>query len=84
MEVLAGRVRNFYSRLSVASVDVIDVLRVGDLIHVKGHTTDFDQRIESMQMKHREITETGPGDIVGIKVNDYVRKRDLVYRVQDS
>ena len=83
MEVLAGKVLNFYSRINVASVEVIDMLRVGDLIHIKGHITDFDQPIESMQLRHQQITCASTGFIVGIKIKDHVRKNDCIYKIED-
>ena len=83
METPAGRVIHFYAKISVASVEVKDILEVGNLIHIKGHITDFDQKIESMQAQHEKISKASAGMIVGIKVNDYVRKNDCVYRVKD-
>jgi hypothetical protein len=81
MEVLAGKVLHFYSRISVASVAAIDTLSIGDLIHIKGHVTDFDQRIESMEFRHQGLTAASGGMTVGIKVKDYVRKNDCVYKI---
>lgn len=82
MEVLVGKVLHFYSRISVASVKAVDTFSTGDLIHIKGHITDFDQRIESMQVRHQEQTVASCGMIVGIKVRDYVRKNDHVYKIK--
>lgn len=83
MEILAGKIINYYKTIGVASIKVIDFLEVGNLIRVKGHTTNFDQRIESLQIKHIQVARASKGDIAGVKVNDYVRKRDYVYRVED-
>lgn len=84
METLAGIILNFYRSIGVASVKVIDKLEVGDRIHVKGHITNFDQTIRSMQMRHENVTRAAKGDLVGIKVNDYVRKNDQIYKVNDE
>jgi putative protease len=61
---------------------VSDTLEVGDVIHIKGHTTDFEQKIESMQIEHQQVTKATKGQVVGIKVKDYVRENDLVYKVE--
>lgn len=84
MEVLAGKVLHFYSRLSVASVEVTDLLNAGDFIHIRGQTTDFNQKIESLQVLHKQVSTASRGMIVGIKVTDYVRKNDSVYRIVDE
>jgi putative protease len=83
MEYLAGRATNYYKKIGVARIEVSDQLEVGDHIHFKGHTTDFEQTIESMEIKHEQITKASIGQVVGLKVMDYVRKHDLVYRVED-
>jgi putative protease len=82
MEVLAGRVTHYYKAIGVAAVEVTDFLEVGNTIHIKGHTTDFEQKIESMQIEHRPVERAEKGQTVGLKVKDYVREHDLVYRVE--
>lgn len=84
MEVLAGKVLNYYRAIGVASIEVSGYLAVGTMIHVKGHTTDFEQRVESMEADHRQISEASTGQLVGIKVKDYVRKHDLVFREYEN
>lgn len=82
MEILAGKVTHYYKAIGVAAVEVSDTLEVGDVIHIKGHTTDFEQKIESMQIEHQQVTKATKGQVVGIKVKDYVRENDLVYKVE--
>ena len=55
-------------------------LRVGDEVHIQGHTTDLSQRIESMEVDHQPVTEAKPGDDVAIKVADHVREHDSLFR----
>jgi putative protease len=81
-EIFAGTVVNYYRAIGVASVKVTDYLEVGNLIHIKGHTTDFEQVIESIQLNHKPITKALKGQLVGIKVKEYIRKRDSVYRIE--
>ncbi len=82
MEILAGKVTHYYKAIGVAIIEVSDSLEVGNLIHIKGHTTDFEQKIESMQIEHKEVTKAEKGQVIGLKTKDYVREHDLVYRVE--
>jgi len=84
MEILAGKITHYYKGIGVAAVDVSDYLEVGNLIHIKGHTTDFEQKIESIQVEHKSITRAEKGQTVGITVKDYVREHDLVYRIENG
>lgn len=77
-----GKVTHYYSKLSVASLELSEPLRVGDTVHIKGYTSDLTQRIESMQIEHENVTEAKPGDSVAIKVADHVREHDVVYKVE--
>lgn len=76
-----GVVNDYFARIGVAGVDLVGSLRVGDTVRFRGHTTDFEQIVESMQIEHQQVEEAGPGDSVGIKVVDRVRPGDVVYRV---
>jgi len=82
VESPAGKVLNYYRALNVASVEITDSLRTGDMIHIKGQTTNFDQMVESMQLQHRSVTEAVRGQIIGLKVIDFVRKNDVIYRME--
>ena len=77
-----GVVTHYFNHLSVAVVKVESgTLRVGDNIHFRGHTTDFGQRIESLQVNHAPVAAVGPRDDFGMKVRDHVREHDVVYKV---
>lgn len=78
-----GKVIHYWTRLSVAGVELIDSLQVDDWIHLRGATTDFQQRVTSMQLDHRYINEAQPGQQVGILVADRVRTGDTVFLLQD-
>jgi putative protease len=75
-EKVLGRVEHYFDKISVAAVAVKASFKVGAVIHVKGHTTDFYQRIESMQIEHQKVAKVEKGDDVGIKVKELVRKHD--------
>ena len=76
-----GQVSDFFARVGVAGVQLTSTLKVGDTIHLKGHTTDLQMTVSSMQLDRVEIQEGKPGQAVGIKVPDRVRHGDTVYKV---
>ncbi len=80
-EIRIGKVTHFFSRIGVAVVALTDPLKVGDTIRFKGQTTNFTQRVESMQVEHKAILEAKPGDQVAIQVAGKVREGDAVYKV---
>ncbi|MBI4298395.1 MAG: translation elongation factor-like protein [Chloroflexi bacterium] len=80
-EVEVGAVGDFFARPVVAGVDLISTLKVGDTIHIKGHTTDLQMVVESMQLNNVNVKEASAGQSVGIKVTDRVRGGDKVYKV---
>ena len=79
-----GVVTHYYGHLSVAVVKLEPgiTLRVGDNIHIKGHTSDFGQRVESLQVGHSPVNEVGPDDDFGLKIVQHAREHDVVYRVK--
>lgn len=81
MEEEVGRVTHFYPKISVAVVEMTGTLKVGDKIRVKGSTTDFTQVVESMQIEHKNIKEAKPGDVIGLKVKERTREKDIVYKI---
>lgn len=82
-EIDIGRVTEYFAHIGVAGVDLTGTLRVGDRIHVRGHTTDLEQAVESMQIEHEQVAEAGAGDKIGIKVRDRCRDGDRVYKIAD-
>jgi len=80
-EKLIGTITHYYGHISVGIIELSDALRVDEIIHIKGHTTDFTQKISSMQIEHAAVSEAKPGDSVGIKVEHNVHEHDSVYKV---
>ncbi|MAG15035.1 MAG: translation elongation factor-like protein [Dehalococcoidales bacterium] len=76
-----GKVSDFFAHPVVAGIEMTSTLKVGDTIHVKGHTTDLELTIGSMQIDNVNVNEAKAGDSVGIKVPDRVRHGDIVYKV---
>jgi translation initiation factor IF-2 len=81
-EEQVGRVTHYFGKVGVAGIDVTaGEIKVGDTIHITGHTTDFNQTIDSMQIDNQDVEQATKDDSIGIKVSDRVRPHDIVYRV---
>jgi putative protease len=79
-----GEVAKYFAKVAVAGIQVeAGSLSVGDTIHIRGHTTDFTQKVESMQLENQAIEKATPGQLVGIKVKDRVREKDAVLKVTE-
>lgn len=77
-----GHIRHFYSKISVAIIELSAPLRVGERVTVVGPKTEFTQEIGSMQVEHQNITSAKSGDLVGLKVIEKVRDGDRVFRAE--
>ena len=80
-EEAVGKVSDFFARPVVAGIELTAKLKVGDNVHIQGHTTDLEITVDSMQINNVNVTEANAGDSVGIKVPDRVRRGDTVYKV---
>lgn len=77
-----GLITHYFGHISVAAVQITDgELRVGDTVHIKGHTTDFTQPVESLEIEHESVEVARPGDDVAMKVKEHAREHDIVYKV---
>ena len=83
MEQKIGRVTHYYSRLGVAVLELCDELQVGDTVHILGHTTNFSQPVQSLEIEHEKVEGVKAGAEVALKVNDKVRVGDTLYKVSD-
>ncbi len=82
-EETIGTVSDFFARPVVAAIELTAALKVGDKIHIKGHTTDLELTVDSMQIDNADVEEAKAGDSIGVKVSERVRKKDTVYKVTD-
>lgn len=80
-EVEVGTVSTFFAKPVVAGIDLTASIRVGDKLHIQGHTTDLELVVNSMQIHNANVQEGNPGESIGIKVPDRVRHGDKVYKV---
>lgn len=79
-EKAIGVVARYFGKIGVAAIRITDgELKVGDRIRIKGHSTDLEEEVESMQVEHENVQAVGPGTDVGIKVKEKVREHDIVF-----
>lgn len=84
MEKEIGFVEHYFNHLSVAAIKITNgTLKVGDTIRVKGHTTDFTEKIMSMEVNNKEVPEANSGDDIGVKMVGKCRDHDKVYLVEE-
>lgn len=83
-EKVLGVAEHFFGNISVAAIKIKAPLKAGNFIHIKGHTTDFIQKVESMQINHQNVLKAKKGDDIGIKVREKVRSGDVVYLSKDK
>ena len=77
-----GRITHFYSKASVAVIELSAPLNKGDKIVIRGGTTNIEQTVDSMEIEHKQIPTAQTGQSIGMKVNGRVRENDIVYRVK--
>ena len=78
-EKLVGKITHYFTNIGVAVVEITKgKLKVGDKLHIKGSTSDFEQVIDSMQVEHENVEAAKKGDAVGLKVDQQVREGDEV------
>jgi translation elongation factor EF-1alpha len=77
-----GKVTHYYDKLGVAVVELSSGLAVGDVVKVTGHGGEFEQKIDSMQVEHKQVEKAKKGDIVGMKVDKKVKEGDELTKVK--
>ncbi len=82
-EDIVGKVSDFFAHPVVAGVELTGPLKVGERIRIKGHTTDLELVVDSMQINNVNVEQAKAGDSVGIKVTDRIRAGDTVYRITE-
>jgi putative protease len=74
----------FFSKPSVAALQITNgVIKVGDVLRYKGHTTDFTEEVKTMEIDNQVVEEAKEGELVGIKVKERVRENDKVFKITD-
>ena len=80
--VLLGRVEDYYAHINVIAFTLRNTVRLGDHLHILGHTTNVEQTVDSMQINHQSVTEAHAKDAVGIKINARARRGDYVFLIR--
>lgn len=80
-EERVGEVTHYFAEPQVGAVKLDAPLTVGDTVRFRGHTTDFEQQIRSMEVEHESVEEASPGDHVAVKVAERVREGDEVFKL---
>ena len=78
-----GQVNDFFARPVVAGIELTGTLKVGETVHIKGHTTDITMVVESMEVNNVKVQVAHARDQIGVKVTDRVRRGDRVYLVKE-
>jgi len=84
IEEEVGEITHFFDKISVAVVRASKEIKVGDKIHIKGATTDFEQNVDSLQINHQNVDSIKKGEEAGMKVNEKVREKDKIYKIVEE
>jgi hypothetical protein len=78
---LVGEITHYFPHVNAAVVKLKVPLSVGEMIKVKGHTTDFTQKVTSIQIDRTALPQAKPGDEIGLQVGSRVRRGDIVTKL---
>lgn len=78
-----GQISHYFNEIGVAGIEVTGKIQVGDVVHVTGHTSDFTQTVDSIEIEHEHVEEAGAGDSIGVKLVDRARVHDEVFVVDN-
>jgi putative protease len=84
MDIRIGKVTHYYDRIRVAVLVLYEELKVGDTVHIHGRTTDFTQKVSSMEIEHQKIQSAGPKAEVALRVVEPVREGDIIYKLTEE
>lgn len=76
-----GKVAHYYTKIGVAVINLTNDLKIGDEILIRGKTTELRQKVESMQIEHKNVEIAKAGQSIGLKVNEKVKEGDIVYKI---
>ena len=84
-EIEVGKVVDYFQKIGVVAIDLTsEEVKKGDVLHFVGHTTDFTQKVESIQIEHGSVDQASAGSSIGIKVKERVRTHDKVFKVVEE
>lgn len=76
-----GKITHYYGHIGVGIIELSDTLKLNETVHIKGHSSDFMQTVDSIQIEHAAVSEAKPGDVIGLKVLEKVHPHDKVYKI---
>lgn len=80
MEEVVGKIIHYYDKIGVGVIRLEGTLKVGDSVHIKGKTSDFEQAVESMQLDHKDAASAKKGEEVAVKLNEKAKEGDAVFK----
>jgi len=83
-EELIGKITHFFPKVSAGVIKLKKSLSLGDTIHIKGHTSDFIQKVSSLQINNKPVKRAEKGKLVGVLVKERVRRNDKVYKIKEK
>jgi len=83
MEQEIGKITHYFGKIGVAIIELSGALKLGDTIHIKGHTSDWQQKVSTMQIEHASVEEAKKGEVVGMSSKNHAREGDIVYLISD-
>ena len=83
-DIRIGRVTHYYDKLNVAVLALTEAIRLGDTVHILGHSTDFRQEVTSLQVERQPVSEARPGQDVALKVAQRVHPHDAVFKITEE
>ncbi|MCD6539119.1 MAG: hypothetical protein J7K37_00205 [Candidatus Omnitrophica bacterium] len=83
-EELIGKITHFFPKVSAGVIKLRKGLSIGDTIHIKGHTSDFIQKVSSLQINNKPVKRAEKGKLVGVLVKERVRRKDKVYKIKEK
>jgi len=81
-EKKVGVVTHYFTKIGVAIIKMSGEIKTGDEIHIKGHTSDFTQKVDSMQIDKKPLDVAKKGQSIGLKVKEHARETDEVYKAK--
>ena len=84
MEIEIGKITHYYNHLGVATLSLVEGLKLGDKVHICGYSTDFIQRVTSMEVNHHAVLWVKPGDHMALRLSQPAHVHDKVYRILEE
>ncbi|TFB08154.1 hypothetical protein E3V08_05225 [Candidatus Atribacteria bacterium MT.SAG.1] len=79
---LIGKITHYFDKIKVMIVELMESLKTGDMIRIiGGESTDFEQKVDSMEVDHKKIKQAKKGESIGLEAKEKVREGYKVYKI---